>query len=110
MVHVKLGSVPTGHFLPYFPKFCSLTCISHYLTAEARRKTATTSLRFLAVLNGLSSAPARKKRLVPSPVGPLTNFASPRSEKCSPGLAISVPEIVSPLGTLLLDCLRGLVR
>ena len=110
VVDVKLGSAPTEHFLPYFPKSCTLTCIYHYLTAGARRKTATTSLCFLAVLNVLSSTPARKMRLVPRPVGPLTHFASPHSEKCSPGLAITVPEIVSRLGTLLLDCLRGLVR
>ena len=55
VVDVKLGSAPAEHFLPYFPKSCALTCIYHYLTAEARRKTAATSLRFLAVLNVLSS-------------------------------------------------------
>ncbi|MDE0167478.1 MAG: hypothetical protein OXL36_20450 [Bryobacterales bacterium] len=42
-----------------------------------------TSLRLLAVLNVLSSTPARAKRLAPRPDGPLTHFASPRGEKCS---------------------------
>ena len=41
-----------------------------------------TSLRLLAVLNSLSSTPARAKRLAPRPDGPLTHFASPRGEKC----------------------------
>ena len=49
-----------------------------------------TSLRLLAVLNLLSSTPARAKRLAPfssarlapSPEGPLTHFTSPRGEKC----------------------------
>ncbi|MDE0165128.1 MAG: hypothetical protein OXL36_08535 [Bryobacterales bacterium] len=49
-----------------------------------------TSLRLLAVLNVLSSTPARAKRLAlfssvrlaPSPDGPFTHFASPRGEKC----------------------------
>ena len=47
-------------------------------------------MRLLAVLNVLSSTPARAKRLAPfssarlapSPGGPLTHFASPRGEKC----------------------------
>ncbi|MDE0166589.1 MAG: hypothetical protein OXL36_15955 [Bryobacterales bacterium] len=41
-----------------------------------------TSLRLLAVLNVLSSTPARAKRLAPRPDDPLTHFASPRGEKC----------------------------
>ncbi|MDE0436003.1 MAG: hypothetical protein OXH92_18540, partial [Bryobacterales bacterium] len=49
---------------------------------EAHDTTARTSLRLLAVLNVLSSTPARAKRLAPSPGGPLTHFASPRGEKC----------------------------
>ena len=43
--------------------------------------TARTSLRLLAVLDVLSSTPARAKRLAPRPDGPLTHFASPRGEK-----------------------------
>ena len=47
-------------------------------------------MRLLAVLNVLSSTPARAKRLAPfssarlapSPDGPLTHFTSPRGEKC----------------------------
>ena len=58
-----------------------LACLSHYPTAEARDTTARTSLRLLAVLNVLSSTPARAKRLAPSPDGPLAHFASPRGEK-----------------------------
>ena len=41
-----------------------------------------TSLRLLAVLDVLSSTPARAKRLAPRPDGPLTHFASPRREIC----------------------------
>ncbi len=59
-----------------------LACISHHPTVEARDTTARTSLRLLAVLNVLSSTPARAKRLAPRPGGPLTHFASPRGEKC----------------------------
>ena len=59
-----------------------LTCISHHPTVEARHTTARTSLRLLAVLNVLSSTPARAKRLAPLPDGPLTHFTSPRGEKC----------------------------
>ena len=59
-----------------------VACISHHPTAEARGMTARTSLRLLAVLNVLSSTPARAKRLAPRPDGPLTHFASPRGEKC----------------------------
>ena len=59
-----------------------LACISHHPTAEARHTAARTSLRLLAVLNVLSSTPARAKRLAPRPDGPLTHFASPRGEKC----------------------------
>ena len=39
------------------------------------------SLRLLAVLDVRSSAPARDKRLALGSDGPLTHFASPRSEK-----------------------------
>ena len=59
-----------------------LTCISHHTTVEARDTTARTSLRLLAVLNVLSSTPARAKPLAPRPDGLLTHFTSPRSEKC----------------------------
>ena len=59
-----------------------MVCISHHTTVEARDTTARTSLRLLAVLNVLSSTPARAKRLAPRPDGPLTHFASPRGEKC----------------------------
>ncbi|MDE0167783.1 MAG: hypothetical protein OXL36_21990 [Bryobacterales bacterium] len=59
-----------------------LTCISHHPTVEAHDTTARTSLRLLAVLNVLSSTPARAKRLAPRPDGPLTHFASLRGEKC----------------------------
>ena len=67
-----------------------LACISHHPTAEASDVTARTSLRLLAVLDVLSSTPARAKRLAPfssarlapSPDDPLTHFASPRGEKC----------------------------
>ena len=67
-----------------------LTCISHHPTAEAHDTSTRTSLRLLAVLDVLSSTPARAKRrapfssarLAPSPDGPLTHFASPRGEKC----------------------------
>ena len=45
-----------------------------------------TSLRLLAVLNGLSRTSARAKRLAPRPDGLLTHFASPRGEKCRLGL------------------------
>ncbi|MDE0164725.1 MAG: hypothetical protein OXL36_06485 [Bryobacterales bacterium] len=38
-------------------------------------------MRLLAVLNVLSSTPARAKQLAPHPDGPLTHFASPRGEK-----------------------------
>ncbi|MDE0296402.1 MAG: hypothetical protein OXI93_19615, partial [Bryobacterales bacterium] len=41
-----------------------------------------TSLRLLAVLDVLSSTPARAKRLAPRPDGPLTHFVSPRGETC----------------------------
>ena len=59
-----------------------LACISHHPTVEARDTSAMTSLRLLAVLNVLSSTPARAKRLAPRPDGPLTHFTSPRAEKC----------------------------
>ena len=71
----------------------ALTCISHHPTVEAHDTTARTSLRLLAVLDVLSSTPARAKRLAPfssarlapSPDGPLTHFASPRGETCRLG-------------------------
>ena len=71
-------------------------CMSHHPTAEARNKTAMTSLRSLAVLDVLSSTPARAKRLAPfssarlapSPDGPLMHFVSPRSETCRPTLIL----------------------
>ena len=66
-------------------RFARLACISHHLTAEARDKTARTSLRLLAVLNVQSSTPARAKRLAPRPDGPLRHFVSPRGEKCRLG-------------------------
>ena len=64
-------------------------CMSHHLTAAAHDTTAMTSLRLLAVLNVLSSTPARAKRLAPfssarlapSPDGPLMHFVAPRGEK-----------------------------
>ena len=59
-----------------------LACISHHPTAEASDVTARTSLRLLAVLDVLSSTPARAKRLAARPDGPLTHFASPSGEKC----------------------------
>ncbi|MDE0434988.1 MAG: hypothetical protein OXH92_13380, partial [Bryobacterales bacterium] len=59
-----------------------LACISHHVAAGARDTTARTSLRLLAVLNVLSSTPARAKQLAPRPDGPLTHSASPRGEKC----------------------------
>ena len=62
-----------------------LACISHHLTDEARDKTATTSLRLLALLKVGSSTPSRAKGLVPRPDGLLTYFASPRGGKYKPG-------------------------
>ncbi|MDE0167135.1 MAG: hypothetical protein OXL36_18730, partial [Bryobacterales bacterium] len=64
----------------------TLACISHHMTAGARDTTARTSLRLLAVLNVLSSTPARAKRRAPRPDGPLTHSASPRGEKCRLGV------------------------
>ena len=63
------------------PRPGSLACISHHPTVEAHDTTAMTSLRLLAVLDVLSSTPARAKRRAPRPDGPLTHFASPRGEK-----------------------------
>ncbi len=40
-----------------------------------------TSLLLLAVLDVLSSTPARAKQRAPRPDGPLTHFTSPRGEK-----------------------------
>ena len=58
-----------------------------HLTAEARDKPATTSLRLLAVLNVLlkyagSLQGLGAKRRAPCTDGLLTRFASPRGEKC----------------------------
>ena len=64
----------------------ALTCMSHHPTAEAHDTTAMTSLHLLAVLDVLSSTPARAKRLAPRPDGPLTHFASPRGETCRLGM------------------------
>ncbi len=74
-------------YQPAFPQenpdgSSTLACISHHMTAEARDTTAMTSLRLLAVLDVLSSTPARAKRLAPRPDGPLTHLVSPRGEKC----------------------------
>ena len=55
-----------------------------------------TSLRLLAVLDVLSSTPARAKRLAPRPDGPLTHFASPRGAKCR--LALPLSRYESPDG------------
>ena len=59
-----------------------LACISRHPTVEAHDTTAMASLRLLAVLDVLSSTPARAKRRAPRPDGPLTHFASPRGETC----------------------------
>ena len=59
-----------------------LACISHHLTAEARDKTDSTSLRLLAVLNVQSSTSARANLRTPCTDGLLTHFASPRGGKC----------------------------
>ncbi len=58
---------------------------SHHLTAKSRDRCATTSLRSIVVLNGLSSTPARANRRPPRSDAPLTHFRSPRGENC--GLA-----------------------
>jgi hypothetical protein len=58
-----------------------LTRISHRLTVEARDRPAITSLRLLAVLDGLPSTPPLVKRRAPRTDAPLTHFASPRGEK-----------------------------
>ena len=61
-----------------------LARISHRLTAEARDRRAMTSLRLLAVLDGLPSTPPLVKRRAPRTDVPLTHFASPRGEKSGP--------------------------
>ncbi|MDE0166641.1 MAG: hypothetical protein OXH92_01385 [Bryobacterales bacterium] len=58
-------------------------------------------MRLLAVLNVLSSTPARAKRLAPRPDGPLTHFASPRGETCR--LALAPKRGRSFPGELLID-------
>ncbi len=56
--------------------------ISHHLTAKARDRCATTSLRSIVVLDGLSSTPPRANRRPPRIDVPLTHFRSPRGGKC----------------------------
>ena len=77
-------------------------------TAVAQGRLA---LRLLAVLDVLSSTPARAKRRAPRPDGPLTHFASPRGEKYRQGTAvrekivihkkISLIGVTGPAGELL---------
>ena len=74
------GHEPVGGMTEDTPSL--LACISHHPTVKARDTPAMTSLRLLAVLDVLSSTPARAKRRAPRPDGPLTHFASPRDEKC----------------------------
>ena len=65
-----------------------------------------TSLRLLAVLDVLSSTPARAKRLAPRPDGPLTHFTSPRGEKCRLAAASCfhcTPQIVTANDVVSLD-------
>ncbi len=59
-----------------------LARISHHLTAKVRDRCATTSLRSIVVLDGLSSTPPRVDRRPPRTDAPLTHFRSPRGEKC----------------------------
>ncbi len=59
-----------------------LTRISHHLTAKARDRCATTSLRSIVVLDGPSSTPPRADLRPPRIDAPLTHFRSPRGEKC----------------------------
>ncbi|MDE0432595.1 MAG: hypothetical protein OXH92_01175 [Bryobacterales bacterium] len=91
----------------------SPACISHRPTVEARDTTARTSLRLLAVLDVLSSTPARAKRLAPfasarlapRPDGPLTHFTSSRGEKCR--LALRYEDQFSPTtGGRAISCVR----
>ncbi len=59
-----------------------LARISHHLTAKARNRWATTSLRSIVVLDVRSSTPPRADRRPPRIDAPLTHFRSPRGEKC----------------------------
>jgi tetratricopeptide (TPR) repeat protein len=59
-----------------------LARISHHLTAKARDRCATTSLRSIVVLSGPSSTPPRANHRPPRIDSPLTHFRSPRGEKC----------------------------
>jgi hypothetical protein len=62
-----------------------LARISHTPTATTRDKPASTSLRWLTVLDVLSSTPLRAERRAPRIHRLLTRFASPRCEKCGLG-------------------------
>ncbi len=73
-----------------------LTRISHHLTAKARDRCATTSLRSIVVLDGLSSTPPRANRRPPRIDGPLTHFRSLRGEKC--GLTLRLYSRASDFG------------
>ena len=79
----------TANLLKEADPSVALARISHHLTVEARNRPAITSLRFLAVLNVLSSTPPLVKRRAPRTDVPLTHFASPRGEKS--GLARAFP-------------------
>ncbi len=72
-------------------KVVALARISHHLTAEARDRSAITSLHLLAVLTVLSKYASLVKlkvaeRRAPRTDAPLTHFVSPRGEKS--GLAV----------------------
>ena len=66
-------------------KLRALARFSHRLTVEARDRRAITSLRLLAVLDGLPSRPPLVKLHAPRTDAPLTHFASPRGEKSGLG-------------------------
>jgi hypothetical protein len=74
-----------------------LTRISHTPTATTRDKPASTSLRWLTVLDVLSSTPLRAERRAPRIHRLLTRFASPRCEKC--GLSRGYPHQVTALAS-----------
>ncbi len=63
----------------------TLARISHQSTVKVRVRRANTSLRSLAVLNGLSSTPARAKYRAPRIGAPSTHFPSLAGEKCGLG-------------------------
>ncbi len=69
-----------------------LARISRHLTAKVRDRCATTSLRSIVVLNGLSSTPPRADRRPPRIDAPLTHLRSPRGENCglAPRVAASI--------------------